>query len=245
MGRRRGGCILMALGVVLAVVAGGITFVVVASATAPKAVEVPKRPVLVAAQNIPERTLISPAMLRVQQWPQDLVPPGALAKVEDGANRLSTMAVFAGQPILQTQVADTKGNSGVAYALEKGKVLVAVNFGGATGIMSTGAVRAGDTVDLIVNSPGSNGNQVAPTMQNLKIYAIGSLNAAGKGGTPASATLFIFQVTPQDALILKYLESMNMDIFLRAAGDDTAIPTEPVTMDYIVNKYKIQRPATP
>lgn len=243
MGRRRSGCILMALGVVVALVAGGITFFLVLTSTAPKAADAPKRPVLVAAANIPERTLINPSMLRVQQWPQDVVPPGALTTLEDGVNKFNLTPIYAGQAVLGTQIADTKGGSGVAFAIEKGKVLTAVNFGSAAGIVSTGALRAGDTIDLVVTAPGTRGNQVAPTMQNLKIYAIGSVGAGGKSGSAGGGTLFIFQVTPQEALILKYLETMSVDIFLRAAGDEAVVPTEPVTLDYIVNRYRLQRPA--
>ncbi|MDO8674099.1 MAG: Flp pilus assembly protein CpaB [Dehalococcoidia bacterium] len=242
MGRKRGGCLLMALGVVVALIAGGIAFYVVTVAST-RTAEVPTRAVLVAAVNIPERTLINASMLRVQQWPPENVPPGSLNTIEAGANKFSTMPIFVGQAVLGSQIADTKGGSGVAYALEPGKELVAVNLSGAAGIISSGAVRAGDVIDLIVNTPGSNGNQVAPTMQNLRIYAIGSVLAGAKAGAGAGpSNLFLFQVTPQDALILKFLETLNVDMVLRAAGDDVIVPTEPVTIDYLVNKYRLQRP---
>ncbi len=55
--------------------------------------------------------------------------------------------------------------------------------------------------------------------------------------------LLIFQVTPQEALILKFLETQNVDIALRAAGDDASTPTVPVTIDYLVDKYGLQKPA--
>lgn len=250
MGRRRSGCILMALGVVLAVIAGIISFLVVGTKQAAPVVEIPKRGVLVAASNIPERTLLNPSLLRVQQWPQDNIPPGALSTVEEGDKKYTTMPLFAGEPVLQAQVADTSGNSGMSYALEKGKVLVSVNLGGAAGIASTGALRPGDAVDLVVTMPGARGTQVAYTMQNLKIYSIGSVAAKAPANpaapaTTAAGTLFIFEVTPQDALIMKYLETLNVDLVLRAAADDQLVPTEPVTLDYVINRYRLQRPPTP
>ncbi|MBI2865004.1 MAG: Flp pilus assembly protein CpaB [Chloroflexi bacterium] len=240
MGRKRGGCVLMILGAVVALIAGGMAFLLLARASS-RPDDVPKRPVLVAAVNIPERTLVNAGMLRVQQWPQENIPPGALTAIDAGANKFSVMPLFAGQPVLGSQVADTKGGSGVAYALEKGKVLVAVNLGGAGGIISSGAIHAGDVVDLVVIAPGTNSNQVATTMQALKIFAIGSVGAGAKAGQGAG-TLFLFEVSEQDALVLKYLETLNVDMVLRAAGDDAKAATDPVTIDYLVEKYRLQRP---
>lgn len=48
-------------------------------------------------------------------------------------------------------------------------------------------------------------------------------------------------VTPQDALVLKYLQEMgaDLDLVLRAAGDTTTVLTEPVLLRYILDRYQI------
>ncbi len=48
-------------------------------------------------------------------------------------------------------------------------------------------------------------------------------------------------VTPQDALVLKYLMEMgaDLDLVLRPAGDTAPVITEPVWLQYIVDKYQL------
>jgi hypothetical protein len=48
-------------------------------------------------------------------------------------------------------------------------------------------------------------------------------------------------VTPQDALVLKYLQEMgaDLDLVLRAAGDTGTVLTEPVLLRYVLDRYQI------
>lgn len=48
-------------------------------------------------------------------------------------------------------------------------------------------------------------------------------------------------VTPQDALVLKYLSEMgaNLDLALRSVGDEAPIITEPVWLRYVLDKYQV------
>lgn len=250
MARRRGGFILMVLGVILALGAGGIVWVVTSTAAAPA--EVPKRNVVVARVDIPERTLIDQTMVVVQQWPQDIVPVGAPGTAEEVVGKFTLTKLYAKQALLTPQLADTKGQAGMAFALEPGKVLVAVNYPGALNILGSGAIRPGDKVDIVVNSPGSpasgaKSNQVSPTFRNLQIVAIGTV-AQAKAGAPAppatgaAASTLIFMVTPQEALELKFLETMGVDLLLRAAGDEAVPATQLVDIDYIVDKYRLEPP---
>jgi pilus assembly protein CpaB len=51
-------------------------------------------------------------------------------------------------------------------------------------------------------------------------------------------------VTAQDALVLKYAEEAgaSMDLVLRSAGDETAVATEPVTLQYVFDRFNMQLP---
>lgn len=48
-------------------------------------------------------------------------------------------------------------------------------------------------------------------------------------------------VTPQDALVLKYLYEMgaDLDLALRSVGDDAPVITEPIWLRYVLDKYQI------
>jgi len=52
-------------------------------------------------------------------------------------------------------------------------------------------------------------------------------------------------VTPQDALILKYLAEMgaDLDLALRSTGDEAPVITEPVWLRYVLDRYQL--PETP
>ncbi|MBI3979190.1 MAG: Flp pilus assembly protein CpaB [Chloroflexi bacterium] len=250
MRQRRTGCILMAFGAILALAAGAFVFMTMQQAAAQ--IPEPKTQILIAATVIPERSRIDPTMVKVVDMAQSLVPPDAMTKPDDAVNRLTLVPIFTGQPILSTQIISTTREAGVASAaLQPGKVLVAINFSGAANILTAGAIRPGDTIDLIVKVPGPDGQPVvATTMQNLKVYEIGSVATSPKPGTaaaaapPSSSPVFIFVVTPDEALELKYLETLAPDLILRAAADREREPDQRAIIDFefFVQKYGLPRP---
>lgn len=250
MRQRRTGCILMIVGVVLALTAGAFVFVTMQQAAAK--IPEPKTPVVVAATEIGERSRIQPGMLKIVEMDQSLVPPGALSKPEDAVDRLAIVPIFPGQPVLATQIISTTREAGVASAaLEPGKVLVAVNFSGATNILTAGAIHPGDTVDLIVRVPGPDGQPVvATTMQNLKVYDIGTVapprTSSNAAATPGpSSPVFIFAVSPEDALVLKYLETLSPDLVLRSAADRDKGPEQRPIIDYGYLRQRYGLPPPP
>ncbi len=48
-------------------------------------------------------------------------------------------------------------------------------------------------------------------------------------------------VNPQDALVLKYLmdTGADMEMFLRAPGNDTLTPMLPVDQEYLINRFQL------
>jgi len=67
----------------------------------------------------------------------------------------------------------------------------------------------------------------------------GLLGSGGSDGGPLRAILFA--LSPQDALVLKYAKDAGgiQDIVLRSPGADGPFSTEPVDIDYIINRYQI------
>ena len=54
---------------------------------------------------------------------------------------MTTTRIFAGEMILSSRLADTKGNSGIAYAMEKGRVLVTLPGSDIVGLNTVRARR--------------------------------------------------------------------------------------------------------
>ncbi len=251
---KRNGLILIMLGLVLAVVVGVVVFSMAQRASQ---VEVPTTDVLVAIQEIPDRTVIQASVIGVKKIPISFVPVGALTKPDQAIGRMAPSKIYVGEPILTSKLVDTKGQSGLSYVIEKGRILMTFP---SSNIVGLGIVRPGDTVDVVVtHRPGK--GQTPPqaqglsqiltpnvtqfTMQNLKVVTIG-------GGPPQpgqqqqpQANFVTFAVEPQDALFLKAMkdsEDLSIEFVLRAAGDEQPFRTDPVTIKSILERYGVRAP---
>ncbi len=259
MRRRRGGIILIVFGVLMAALVGGATFMLTQNATASTQEEVTKALKVVAL--VPERTLIPPTALEVIDVPARVKPPNALTSMEEAVNKMTLTALYPGDWVLSNRIADTKGQSGAAFTLETGDVMITFP---PSDIVGTGAILPGDTVDILVTIdtskettqaiPGAGGLPASPggvtqlTMQNLKVLNIGTVatpksTAAGSPQPPAQTTQAItFSVPRQDALILKQIKDYpgaKIEIVLRAAGDQQIYATEAVNMRALIERFKI------
>ena len=266
--RKGGGKVLMALGVVLALLSGGVVFFIASTSAAAGSREIPMKAVLVTRTEIAERALITDDLLDVIQLPEDGIPPGAIlgterAKLKD---TFAKTRIYARTPIQLSQVTARKpveppdlqpkppgapavGTPAPTFAvpvsalLEKGRTMVAVDYPEASKLISAGVLRPGDKVDIYVKTPGTSGDQLAMIFFNKEIKAIGSISQTDQAA-PSPTLLFID--SPQDALVLKFIESMNPFLLVRSVEDGgDARLTDPVTQDYIISRFHLQRPAAP
>ena len=99
---------------------------------------------------------------------------------------------------------------------------------------------------------GSTGEEQATfvVLENVGIAALtGWQPATGEGGGLLSSgatearkpTAILFALSPQDALVLKYVKDAGgiQDIVLRAPGAEGPFGTEPVDVDYVLNRFQI------
>ena len=262
MRRRKGGIVLIIFGIFLASLVGGSVYFLAKGSTSANAEEQTKAVKVVAI--VPERTLIPPTALEVVDVPTSLKPVTAVSSVDEAANKMTTSTLYPGDWVLTTRLADTNGQSGASFTLDRGSVMMTFP---ASDIISTGAVRAGDTVDIfvtvdtskenpVVAGPGgqaqtSPGGTTQMTIQNLKVLNIGQVtqaksDAAGAPQPPAStAQLITFEVPRDDALVLKQIKdypAAKIEIILRAAGDEQIYTTDAVDMKGLIDRFKIQAP---
>ncbi len=107
-GSKRRARLILIIGVVLALFAGAGTFFYASSAQTQTTPVVPTTPVLVAAREIPAKTTLTAADLKVQQYNVDAKPAAALIKAEDAVGKITVEAISVGEPILPTKFADPK-----------------------------------------------------------------------------------------------------------------------------------------
>ncbi len=107
-GSKRRARLILIIGVVLALFAGAGTFFYASNAQTAPAPVIQTTPVLVAAREIPAKTTLTAADLKLQEFNVDAKPAAALAKAEDAVGKITVQAISVGEPILVTKFADPK-----------------------------------------------------------------------------------------------------------------------------------------
>lgn len=254
---------------VAAVVAGLLTYSLlrpaVAVVTAPA---VATRSVVIAAVNIPLRRSITAADLAQRELPENLIPAGAAISLEQVVGKMSTVDLFANQPILSQQlVTPDVVTQQVALSIPRGKMLVAVPT--QSRLISNYLVRPGDRIDILATVKLEPAGQpdsapVPETMvllQDLEVHAIilpvspvandqlAHLTDPAlqheQGGvfhtTDESGQSLLLAVNVQDALTVRHVLDIDglLDLALRAPDDDSAFDSVAVDQHYLAQRYKI------
>lgn len=256
MNRKRIGIILVVVGLLLALGIGVFVYLQ-AEQAAEIARRIPTVDVVIATADLPERVAIPASSVAITKVPADLLPVEASAKLENVVGKYPLTRIYKNEVLIQSKLADTSGKAGPSFALKEG--MVAVAFSGGDLLSSTGAIRAGDRVDILLTlslartgaAAQSSGGQ-APTasasmpqvtqtlVQNVEVLKVGSFPAGGQQDAAAAGKGITFQVGHQDALILKWAKDSGgmIDLVLRHPSDTSEVSTESITANYVIKKYK-------
>ncbi len=262
---RRIGVVLMILGLILALFAAGLVYFLLPRPAQP--VLEPTTSLVVAFQDIPERTEIGSDQLGKVDWPQHVPTPiGAFGNTEAVTGKLALTHIYAGQPIIdkvlvdKDKIKETKSNA--ALVLEPQTLAIALPVSMDTSVAE--AVEAGDRVDVIATftlqpiSGTQRVENVGPPvvitqriLQDVLILQVGpwphqatATQAQSSSSQPTNTTIVTFQVPMQDALVVKYVQGQAgyFTLALRAANDHTIFNPTPVTIDYLKEHYGIAYP---
>jgi pilus assembly protein CpaB len=228
-----------ALGLILALSAAAMVFVVLQNAEAKQPVAAPPPPTTklpVAARPLEPGMKISSADYIMKDFPLDLVPVRAISETVNLDSQLLVRAVGQGETFRSDQFLGGQGAS-MSQQVKNGMVLFAFPI---VDLMSqSDVVRDGDHVDLLITLPAAEATPDAATpdagkvttlsLQNIEVYKV--LRTAKKEDQPEGApTALMCSVTPADAVILKYAKDSGgvIDFALRSQLD-----TEPLTAPFI------------
>ncbi len=248
----RAGRLLFLFGILIALVSGFFVFVLLMSSQ-PKPVEVPTTKLVIAFQNIAPRSEIGAEQVGIADWPRAVpTPTGGFGRAADVVGKLATAPIYPGQPITEKMVIDKREvketHSNAALILEKGTVAMAMPVNIRSNVAQ--AIQAGDRVDMIASyrSPSQSGPGLAVTQRMLAdvlIMQVGPWPSPGeKQQANDSGAIVTFQLKEQDALVLHYaLESAgSLTLVLRPANDHDLVTLEPVTFDYINQRFGFKLP---
>jgi pilus assembly protein CpaB len=251
-------------GLVVAVLAGAVAFITIQSIQRGEVVDGgigggTRVWVVVAASAIDVRSVLTADNVEERQLPVNAVPEGAIRDIEEAIGKVTLVDLYPGEVILAQRIVDPNvvtGDGRLALVVAEDQVLMAI---APADLMSRiNILKPGDQVDVLISLDFPAAQGVAPQpaegegaqgggtqggqreeqvtfhlLQNLTIAQI-----VGEEGSPAALLLTL---EPQDALILKYALDAGgvQDIVLRAPGVDEPFDTEPVDVEYLINRYQI------
>lgn len=265
MSRMRG-FIWFAAGIVLALLAGFVAYTSlnrVAQTPVESGSAGPTVTVVTAARDIPARTLLTQELLVEANLPVEAAPQGYAEAYDRVVGKLTMVPMFAGEPVLEQRLVDPNVESADgrrALFLNEDEVLMAIP---AQDLLSrVGILKPGDQIDLLYSLSFPEGRGIGAAaeadddeqatfalLQNVKIVGmVGSVQpvdetapedvAAQAAGRPDA---LLVTLAPQDALTLKYVNDAGglLDYVLRAPGVERPFESDPVDIDYLINRYSI------
>ncbi len=102
--------------------------------------------VVVVNADLPAKTLLTEEMLTVKQIPEEFVTAGVLSRREDAVGKVTTVALAAGEIVMQTKLALESNKNALAYHIPANKRAVTIAINEIIGV--AGFIQAGDAVDV-------------------------------------------------------------------------------------------------
>ncbi len=260
----RRGWIWYLAGLLLAVVAGVIAVWALRQAVPAEAPAKPAtRPVIVAIKNLSARQIVQLDAVEARDMALELIPSGAVFRIEDAAGKFSMTEVKAGQPLLAQNLISPASGTGtniisatntLAALLPPDKVAIVLP---ATDLLSQSSdVSIGDRVDILASlavpapQEGEGGQVTLMNLQNISVIKVlaeaapqqsQSVQGQQKEQERGKATGLVLAVDPQDGVTLKYFidAGARISIDLRPPKATASFDVSPVTLNYIIDKYRI------
>jgi pilus assembly protein CpaB len=194
-------------------------------------------PVVMAAADITRGGTITGDLLKTRDFPRELVPPGAITKLEDAIDRTVAMPLMRDDAILENKLAPRGAGRGMAALIPKGMRAFTITTTLASGV--AGFILPGNKVDVILTiTEGmaghfTGGGSTMTLLHDVEILAVDQrIDAPAENKVDVkemrSVTLL---VSPDEANVLELGQSKgNLYLTLRNRDDRVAGKTRPATM---------------
>jgi pilus assembly protein CpaB len=252
--RRRARLVLIA-GVLLAAIAGVFTFFYAQTTKSEAPAPIPTTAVIVAAREIPPKTQITTADLKLVRMNSDAVPPAAVSDPNQVVGKITITAISVGEPILPSKLA---GANGAAFVVIPPDALGAngaiqpntpqyraMSVTVSDALAAGGNIMAGDTVDLLYTmnfDPAKFITNPSPTRNATDVSARIVLERV-----PILARNLTVYVIRTDAATAERIGWMvasggQLQMILRAPKDDRATGTAGQSFDTVTQEFKFHIP---
>jgi pilus assembly protein CpaB len=249
---RRRGWILVVLGLILAISAGAMVYVVLQNQRAEaqeqaaqlaqeQAAPVPTMRLPVAARPLEPGTVLSTQDYVLKEYPLDLVPVTAISDTAGLDSKILVQPVGQGETFRGSEFLGGSG-AAISQQLKQGEVLFA--FPIVDLLSQSNLIQDGDHIDLLltIQQKGLNGEDLgkatAITLQNIEIFKVLRPQASQDEQQPR-ATALLFSMKPEDAVMVKFVKDSGgtIDFTLRSPQDQDTFQAPPINDAELLQRY--------
>lgn len=195
--------------------------------------------VFVAMTDIGMGDSLTAGDLKLEHWPKDKVPQGAISRIEDIEGRRSRTKLYANEPILDNKLLG-KGASeqGATALIPKGYRVVPVKVDLVSG--GSSLILPGDRVDIMVHLFKDRNRGISETvtrtiLQDVKIFAVNDVlgmdNSADDGKSIVAKTISLLVTPSQAAKVTLASQLGKIQLVMRSPEDDEQTPDAFATTD--------------
>jgi pilus assembly protein CpaB len=195
--------------------------------------------ILVAIADIPRTGIVSSDLVKMRDFPKDLVPLGAITKVEDALNRAVLNPLVKDEPVLETKLAPKGAGSGLAAIIPKGMRALtittpSINSGVAGFILPSNKVDVLLTIPTAQDDDKTGGGSTTTLLQNVEVLAVDQrVDAPAENRVdPTEMRSVTLLVTPDQAAKLDLGQAKGtLHLSLRNMEDDANANPRPATFN--------------
>src|SRR5262245_38302139 len=133
--------------------------------------------VVVLVRDTPRFTTLTADLVKIQQYPKELVPPGSITRLEEVIDRVTDTHLVRNEPVLENRLAPKGAGRGMAAVIPKGMRAVTIRTPNiATGV--AGFILPGNRVDVLFtiqshkHDDASGGGSTKTITENVEILAV-------------------------------------------------------------------------
>lgn len=188
--------------------------------------------VMVAAQNIPAKAVITAEMLKQVAVHTEYIHPQAILTAKDAVGAITSAPVVQGEQLLKDRVVREDDSAYLAFKVPAGRRAISVNVSEAIGVGFM--VQPGDSVDVLatINPDQPTKMMTRTVLQDISVLAVSQeREAAGEDQTKLAKT-YTLAVLPDQAEALTLAEEKGrIRLTLRSVTDHGIVGTPGLNLD--------------
>ncbi|MBY0585563.1 Flp pilus assembly protein CpaB [bacterium] len=211
--------------------------------TVPVEEKVPGTMVLVASIDIKPGEKINDQIVKLVEWPKDVVPANALNKLEDAVGRSARFPMGANEVVTIAKLAAEGIGPGLEPIIEEGMRAMSVPI--KTHESAAGFIKPSSRVDIVMIARGNGANGKSKTiLQNVRVIAVNHSisEKADEGEKGTVVEMITFLLSPEEAESLALAQNTGaIQLVLRNPLEDTFVKTKGVNQDDLLrgsSKYQ-------